>query len=645
MGEWHPARRAGAVLLLVAAVAGAWIVLAHRPQPLQKKSLVLAEFENTTNDPVFDGTLRQGLMVQLDQSPLLGIVPEQRIQAALRLMGQESGALLTPALGRQVCQRVGAMLVLDGSIARLGEQYVLGLKAIDCRSGNAVDTEQVAAARKEDVLRALGNMASRFRSRVGESVASMAKLDTPLAEATTPSLEALQAFSDAVRMQNAKGSAAAVSLFQQAVTLDPEFALAHAMLGRMYGDIGQEVRSAQSTAAAYRYRSRASERERFLIVAAYEIQVTGNLEQAEETCEVWNRMYPNDSGAVGFPAGLILRVFGRYEEAADKMATLMRGDPEFAMGYHLLVINELALGRYDEARAALDAAAARHFALPQYVLDRHRLAFLQEDRAGMAELSAAAARQPATEGFLAGEAAAALAYDGQLGRSRDAAQRGITLALQLNRPEVAGRLEAAAAIHEALAGNAEAAAGHAKAALALSTGRDTEYGAALAFGLAQQPDAAQPLAEDLERRFPEDTAVRFHYLPAVRAVVALGRGDAAGALEQLRVNVPYELGSPPSSFTGFYGVLVPVFLRGRAYLAAHRGREAAVEFQKILDHPELIVSDPLGAVAHLELGRALAMAGDRADARLAYADFLDLWKAADTDVPTRLKAQEEYARL
>jgi DNA-binding winged helix-turn-helix (wHTH) protein/tetratricopeptide (TPR) repeat protein len=632
-------------ILLLGGVGVSRFVLHPRPLVLEKKSIVLAEFSNSTGEPVFDDTLRQGMIVQLEQSPLFVLVSEPRIQNALRLMGQDPDTRLTPALGREVCRRTGSVAVLEGSIARLGGGYVLGLRAINCSTGEVLDTEQVQAGRKEVVLPALGQIASNFRTRVGESLSSVSAHDTPLVEATTSSLNALKDYSEANRAQNSGGSAAGIPFLERAISLDPEFAMAHAQLGRFYGDIGQEMRSAESAAEAHKYRNRASERERFFIDASYQIQVTGNLEKAEETCETWGRVYPRDQGALGFPAGLILRVFGRYDAAADKAKRLVETNPDFAIGYHLLVINDIALGRLDEAQSVLDTAAARHLEIPQYLLDRHRLAFLKGDESGTDRLMELAARQPATEGFVSGEQASLLAYHGRVAQSREVMQRAVALALQLGRRDAAARLEAGSALRESLFGNVEAATRDATAALELSSGRDAEYGAAVALALAQNASAAKGLADDLEKRFPEDTAARYHYIPVIRALLALNRDDPKKALELLEVNVPYELGSPPSYFSAYYGVMYPVFVRGQAYVASHRGIDAAAEFQKIIDHPRLVVSDPIGALAHQGLARALVLSGDKLRAKAAYADFLDLWKTADSDLAAFKSAKAEYARL
>jgi hypothetical protein len=324
---------------------------------------------------------------------------------------------------------------------------------------------------------------------------------------------------------------------------------------------------------------------------------------------------------------------------------LVDAEPDFAMAYHLLAINDIALGRLDAARRVLDGAAARHLDIPQYVLDRHRLAFLEGDTRTREHLTSVAATQPAIEAFVYSQEATTLAYFGQMARSRDIAQRALALALQLDHRDAAARLEAGSAIRESLIGNAPAAARHASAALALSTGRDAVYGAAFAIAMSGDSAAAARLADDLVARFPEDTAAQFHYLPAIRALVAANGDDPGAALEALKLNTAYELGSPPSFYTGFYGVMYPTFVRGTVYLRSHRGAEAAAEFHRIIAHPALLASDPLGAVARVELARALVMAGERERAKAAYGDFLELWKAADTDIPLLQAAKDEYSRL
>jgi DNA-binding winged helix-turn-helix (wHTH) protein/tetratricopeptide (TPR) repeat protein len=635
------------LLLLLLAVAGTilWRRSHNRAILEDKKTIVLSDFENSTGDAVFDGTLREGLTVQLEQSPMLTLVPEPRIGNTLRLMSRPADSRLTAGLAREVCQRTDSAAMLDGSIASLGSQYVITLHATNCVTGDILDTEQVQAAKKEDVLRALSTIASNLRGRLGESIASIKSLDTPLDEATTSSLDALKAFSESNRVENQSGSVAAIPLAQRAVELDPKFAVAWAILGRLYGDIGQERSSAESTAKAYEFRDHASDRERFFIVTSYELQVTGNLEKAEQSCETWAQIYPNDAGTYGFRAGLILRVFGQYDKAVANAEHLVAIHPDFALAYHFVALNDIALGRYKEAQQIGERAAARNFKIPYYALDQFRLAFLANDEAAMARAVTMAEKIPGSEDMIAGQQASSFAYHGQLEKAREVSERSINFMRQSGRREAAARSESGAALREAFFGNREQARQLATAALKLSNGRDAEYGAAFALALSENSNQAEALATDLERRFPEDTSVRFHYVPAVRALVALDHHDAAKVIELLQANVTYELGSPQSSFSGFYGVLYPVYVRGLAYLMLHRGDDAATEFRKILDHPGIVANDPIGALARLQLARAYVQSGDRLRARAAYSDFLNLWKGADQGLPVLKQAQLEFDRL
>ncbi len=635
------------LLLLLLAAAGTllWRRSRHRAIGEEKKTIVLSDFENSTGDAVFDETLREGLTVQLEQSPALSLVSEARIRNTLRLMSRPADSRLTPEAAREVCQRTDSAAMLEGSIASLGSQYVITLHATDCNTGNILDTEQVQAAKKEDVLRALSTVASNLRSRLGESIASIGKLDTPLDEATTSSLDALKAFSESNRVENQSGSVAAIPLAQRAVELDPKFAAAWAILGRLYGDIGQERSSAESTAKAYEFRDHASDRERFFIVASYEMQVTGNLEKAEQTCETWAQVYPTDAGTYGFRAGLILRVFGQYEKAVENAEHLVAIHPDFALAYHFVALNDIALGRYQEARRIGERAAARTLNIPYYALDRFRLAFLAGDEAAMARVVAMAEKMPGREDMIAGQQASSFAYHGQLDKARNVSQRSVNFMRQSGRREAAARSESGAALREALFGNREQAKQWAAAALKLSNGRDAEYGAAFALALSEESNQAEALASDLERRFPEDTSVRFHYVPAVRALVALDRHDAAKAIELLQANVPYELGSPQSSFSGFYGALYPVYVRGLAYLMLHRGNDAATEFRKILDHPGIVANDPIGSLARLQLARAYVQSGDSFRATATYSDLLNLWKVGDQRLPVLRQSQLEFDLL
>ena len=659
-------------VLVIATLSGVAILIAgtilyfHRtPRLTDKDTIVLADYTNTTGDPVFDGTLRQGLAVQLEQSPFLSLVSEEHIRQVLRLMGQPANATLTPEVAQEICERTGSAAVLEGSIASLGSRYVLGLRAKNCRTGDVLDEEQVQAARKEDVLNALGQIASKFRTRVGESLIAVKQHNTPLAEATTPSLEALKAYGAARKVHSSSGAMAALPLFRRATEIDPKFAMAHAFLGRMYADIEEPALSAQSTSRAYQLRDRASDPEKFFITAGYETLVTGNLEKARETCEAWAQTYPHEVLPHAGLSGYINKAAGQYEKAIAEARKAIELDSDFGIGYYNLAVNHVYLDRLGEAEDALRRAAGRGLEIDEFVMLEYDVAFLRGDQAGMEREAARARRRAGAESWISNREAFTLAYSGHLQQARSMSRRAVDadLAQRAAQRERAGLWEAGAAVREAFFGNASEARKRAMATRDLSKDRAAEYGAALALALSGDSSWSQTLANDVERRFPEDTSVRLSYLPTLRALAALNQGEPAKAIELLQIAVPHELGAPASSVDGFFGALYPIYVRGEAYLVADQGTEAATEFQKILDHRGIVVSDPIGALAHLQLGRAFAVEaglsrhGENrgvkpplqpdalAKAKAAYQDFLTLWKDADPDIPILKQAKAEYAKL
>jgi serine/threonine protein kinase/tetratricopeptide (TPR) repeat protein len=643
-------KRGITVVLAVAAVAilsvGGYLYLHHSPPKLTNKdTIVLADFANTTGDPVFDGTLRQGLAVQLEQSPFLSLISEERMQAVLRLMGQPSDARLTPAIARDVCERTGSAAVLDATISGLGSQYVVGLRAKDCHTGNVLVEEQVQAARKEDVLNALGEIASKFRSRVGESLTTVQEYNTPLADATTSSMEALKAYSAGWQVAWSKGSGAAIPFFKRAVDLDPKFASAYAALGLMYGDGGESGLAAENTRKAYELRDRASDAEKFFILAYYDGRATGNLEKAEQTCSLWMQTYPRERLPHTFLAGFIYVASGRYEKSIEEAQKVMGIDPDSIFPYTVLASDYIALGRMDDAEKAIAMSTARKLDSPQFTALRYDMAFLKGDAGEMKHEVTVAKSGPGGEARIANHEAFALAYTGHLQQARQVSRIAVDAAQQAAHHERAGLFEAGAALREAFFGNALAARERAKAALLLSNDREVEYGAGLALAIAGDTLQPSTLAADLEKRFPEDTSVRFSYLPALRAMIALNRGQPSKALELLQPAAPYELGAHRTSFAGLFGNLYPSYVRGEAYLAAHRGVEAVAEFQRILDHRGIVVSDPIGALASVQLARAYLMADDRTNAKFAYDDFLKLWQDADPEIPILKQARAEYAKV
>ena len=630
--------------LIIVAAAGILTSRFHRvPKLTDRDTIVLADFVNTTGDPVFDGTLQQGITVQLEQSPYLRLIPEGRVRQTLRLMGQRAGAPLTAELARDLCQRTGSAAVVEGSIASLGTQYVVGLRAVNCVSGDVLDNEQLQAGEKNDVLNSLSQIVRNFRSRVGESPASLSHNDTPLAEATTPSLEALKAYTTGLKVHFSTGALTALPLFRRAVEIDPEFAMAYSYLGRMYANLDESDLAAESIRRSWQLRDRVSDREKFQIDTRYEALLTGNLEETRQTCEAWVRTYPRDPQPhIGLSN--YYQSAGQYEKAAAEAEKAIGIDPDFSSGYDSLAHNDIYLDRLGDAGETLRRAAAHGLEIDEFAMLRYRIAFLDGDETGMERIAAQAREKSGAENWIFSRQAFTLAYSGRLRQARKLSQLAAEQATLAGQRERAGLWEAGAALREAFFGNNAAAAKRASAALTLSKDREAEYGAAFALALAGYSSSSLQLANDLEKRFPEDTSVRFSYLPALRSLLALNSREISKALELLQTAIPSELGVPRSA-NGLFGALYPVYVRGLAHLAAHQGAEAAIEFQEILDHRGIVASDPVGALVHLQIGRAFALSGDKAKAKTAYQDFLTLWKDADPDIPVFREARAELAKL
>jgi eukaryotic-like serine/threonine-protein kinase len=628
-----------AVVVIAALVAGVFYLRSRRAAPLtEKDTIVLADFTNTTGDAVFDGTLGQGLSAQLEQSPFLNLLSDERVAQTLALMAQPKDARLTRELAREVCQRAAGAATIEGSISSLGSQYVVGLKAVNCRSGDVLANEQATASNKEQVLKALGDAAAKVRVKLGESLASVQKYDAPADNVTTPSLEALQAYSLGYQAQTVKRDyAAAVPLLQRAVSLDPNFAMAYARLGNNYSALGETARAAENTRKSYELRERVSELEKFYIVSHYEEFVTGNLEAARKTYELWTQTYPRDDVPPNNLAS-IYQTLGDYDKALAANQVVQKLNPESGLYYSNLVAAYVTVNRLDEARATAQEAQAHNLDNPANHLQLYFINFLQHDAAGMEREAAALMGKTGFEDLMLDAESDTAAYAGQFSKARELTRRASESAQRADEKETAANYEAEAAWREALVGNMSLAKQQAQAALALSNGRDVEPVAAFALGLAGDAAQATRLAADLAKRFPEDTIVQSNYLPTIRALAALQGGSASKAIEALLPAAPYELGLGGQA-------LYPVYLRGEAYVAARQGSAAVAEFQKILDHSGVVVNEPIGALAHLGLGRAYALSGDGAKALAAYQDFLALWKDADPDIPILKEAKAEYAKL
>jgi tetratricopeptide (TPR) repeat protein len=579
--------------------------------------------------------------VQLQESPFLSLVSSDRIQKTLELMGKPKTTPLTGAVAREVCERTDSAALLDGSISSLGTQYVLGLRAINCRNGTVMNQQQVQVARKEDVIGAITQIAARFRVAAGESLATVERYSTPLEEAATPSLEALKAYSLAGKVRDAEGHLKALPLYQRAVEIDPEFASAHAWLGRMYAGIGEFTLGTESAEKAWRYRYRASDHERFYIDFSYYRQVKGDLEKCAQICEAWMQSYPRDHQPHGFLSGSVSLQAGKFERAVEEGQKAITMEPDLAFSWANVAFTYVLLDKLAEAKAVLQKAADRKLAIPELLITRYQIAFLENDQQELARLTEAGYKRSPT--FCDQEAHVA-GYAGQLRRARTLSERGVDLAWQSGRLERAAQDQAGAAIRESLFGNAAEARRQAAAALRVSRGGVGKFGAAFALGLSGDPAHAETLAADIERRFPEDTTFRFAYVPVLRALVALSRHEPARVIAELQPVATYELASL-ASHEGFNGSLYAVYVRGLAYLEQRKGLEAAAEFEKVLNHRGIVVYDPIGAVSRWRLGQAYALAGDVQRSKAAYDDFLTLWKNADPDVPILKTVRSERATL
>lgn len=619
-------------------IRGIYAGSALRPED----TIVLSDFENLTNDPVFDVALRQGLSSALQQTPFLNQLSDERLTDALKFMGLPAGAKLTPEVAWAVCQRTGSKAMLLGWIRPLGAQYLIALNAKDCTRGASLADITKQAERKEEVITVLGQAAADLRHKLGESLSSVQKFDVPLQEVTTPSIEALQFYAMGWRDRVSNGDdAAAIPLLQQAITKDPKFAMAYAALGTSYFNLGEARLGGENLQKAYNLRAPLSQWEKFYIESHYDFVYTGNLLKARQTYEAWAQMFPEDWLAPDNLGG-IYRMLGQYDQRLQANLKACDLNPTgVTCGY--TVYPYLNLYRLKDARAKADATRAKYDSpVLRYAL--YLLAFLENDAAGMEQQVAWSAGKPGIEDVLLSYEADSAAYSGQLAKSREISRRAVDSAVQAGQKETAAGYEAAASLREALFGNPAEARQRASAALALSNGRDVQFGAALAIALTGDTSRGQTTADDLGKRFSQDTLVLFNYLPTIRAQIAVSCNDSAKAIEALQDASSYELGSPVSG-GGFSPALYPIYMRGQSYLALHKGNEAAAEFQKILDHPGVVLNEPLGPLAHLGLARAYVVQGDAAKAKSAYEDFFALWKNADPDVPVFGAAKAEYAKL
>jgi DNA-binding winged helix-turn-helix (wHTH) protein/tetratricopeptide (TPR) repeat protein len=646
----------GACALLVVAALVAAGYAAHRRAARRltgKDTVVLADFANSTGDPVFDDTLKTALSVALNQSPFLNVLSDRKVAATMRLMSRPVGAKLTPDVARDVCQRSGSKAFIAGSIASLGAQYVVTVEAVNCESGDTLAQAQATAPAKEKVLDALSGTASRVRAQLGESLTTVAKYDVPLPQATTPSLEALKAFSLATKAMRGKDPAAALPYSQRAIELDPDFAMAYVQLGATYYTLNEVGRANEYYAKAFQLRERASEGEKLAIAATYYGFVSGQLDKAAQTYQELTEIHPRDIHAYNGLA-LIYEQLGQYDKAAETTRTLILLDPDYVYAYTNVSMAEMALQHFEEARQVIGQAHARK--LDDYLLRTHlyTLAFLHADSNGMAEQQQWLRGQPLYENYGLALASDTEAYAGHVRKSRELTRQAADSAMRAENKEGAALYHASFGVQQAAYGSAsDARQAAAEALQAAPETRGVEAESALAYAMAGDAARAASLVKDLNRRFPLDTQIQSFWLPAIQAQLAHGRRNSGLTSDALQAASPVEYGNIP--FANNTSCLYLTYVRGDAYLATGQGAAAASEFQKIIDHSGIVWNCWTGALAHLGLARANALesrtspASDSAAARVralaAYKDFLTLWKDADSDIPILQQAKAEYAKL
>jgi len=629
---------AAAAVVVVALVAGGYYFTHRGPKLTGQGSIVLADFTNTTGDTVFDGALRQGLAAQLAQSPFLHILSDRQMQQTLQYMGQPATARVTNDVARQICQRTQSAAVLEGSIAQIGNTYNLILNALNCASGETLASANAQAPDKDHVLGALGNAAEDIRRKLGESLASIQKFNTPIEEATTSSLEALKAYSLGTQARATQGEEPAAPFFKQAVSLDPNFAIAFATLGQVETNLGNRGMGIEYTKKAYSLRDRASETERFYIDSHYHDNVTGDLEQGNQVYQLWTQTYPRDS--IPFNnLGVTYALMGQWEKALPAARQAHQLAPDESIAFVALSATYLGLGRFDEAKATLNQAFAAKLDVPNLHRLLYFMAFVQNDSSAMDhELAMIASKGPESAAYSLALAAQTEAYFGRLEKARGLTERARSAYVALHQNDPAAVWLAGLSMEEAEVGDETGARRDATAALG-NNSASLRARTDAAYALARTGDVAraESIVAELAKDNPSNTMVNSFDLPVIRATLEIGRNNPARAVEILQPVVPFDLATQRG--------MLSTYQRGRAYLALHKGSEAAAEFQKILDHPGVVLNSITAALAKLGLARAYAAEGDPAKARVAYQDFLALWKDADPNVPILATAKSEYAKL
>ncbi|MSO20157.1 MAG: tetratricopeptide repeat protein [Acidobacteria bacterium] len=639
------AAAAAALALAIAVGGGLYWNYWRRPALTEKDSILITDFVNTTGDAVFDGALKQGLATNLEQSPFLNIVPEETARQTMLLMNRQPDEPITRTLARDICQRKGIKAILSGSIAPMGNNYVIGLEALNCQTGEPLAREQVEAQGKEQILSALGTAASSLRGKLGETLTSIEKFNAPLAEATTSSLDALKAYSAGVAQVWQGAEVQSIPFFERAIELDPNFALAYWRLAVIYSNAGERERATEYNKKAFDLRDRVSELERYQIID-FKLFVAVELQEALKNQEQWKQAYPREWGAHN-QLGNSYRALGQFEKAAEEYREAIRLNPDASVPHGNLAGMYQSLGRYDEAKQTIEQAKVRNLDNVAFYNSLYRLAFVQGDAAAMQRQVEGIKGQPREYTMLSTQAGAATVL-GIRKQARELYSRSIELAQARNFKEDAALSAARVALADAHFGNYGATRTEVERALSIMRSAGALCNGAIAMGIAGTTAGAtapaQTLIAEMASRFPQDTYINAICIPAARAALELQRGNAAQAIQMLEAAIPYELGTLVGA-----APYAAIYVRGLAYLKLPDGNKAAAEFQKILDHRGVAPTSERYALAHLGLARAWALApgsnDNAAKARRAYQDFLALWKDADPDIPILIEAKKEYAKL
>jgi len=613
---------------------------AEKAAPLTAKdTIVLADFANTTGDVVFDDALKQALAVELGQSPFLNVLSDRKVSETLGMMGRPANQRITMDVGRELCLRTGSKALLSGTISTLGSHYLIDLSAVACGTGDTLAKDQGEAASKEEVLKTLSRTSASLRTKLGESLPSVQKFEVPI-EATTSSLEALKSYSMGITVGREKGDAPSIPFLKRAVEQDPNFPMAYAGLAISYNNLGQPSLAIEYATKAYELRDKVTEREKMRITADY-YRATGQLEKEAQTYELWIANYPNDSVPYN-NLGANYSFMGRYDKTLAESLEAQRLEPNDVILAGNVGEAYLYLNRFEEAETSFDQALARKLDGGYLHLYLHYLAFLKGDSVQMEQQVAWGAGKPGDEDLLLSAESDSYAYYGQLGQARDFSRRAVDSAIRSDSKETAALWQVNAALREAEFGNAAEARQGVAAALALAPGRDVKVFAALTLARIGETARSKALVDDLEKNYGSNSVLKLYWLPTVKAAIELSKGDSAQVFRILEAAAPYELGSPPPLQIG---TLYPAYLRGQAYLLAHNGNAAAAEFQKLLDHRGIVVNSVTASIAHLQIARAFAMAGDAAKAKAAYQGFVSSWREADADIPVLKEAKAEFAKV